>query len=755
MNPPSAQPASAGHPLPGSADTGMPLRLLLSFSSPAYERRFVEHYVRFYFRYAQASLVLGLLLIIGDFAVDHLAAPAASANLLRLQVAVPIVLAGLAYTCMPVARKHWQPVIAGFIVALSVALFWLLSLIDRQGGAGLKSWVGILNFTFLEFYCFVILGLQFRLALWSGCLILLLFIGALGVDLGHSPGEFAYWSYHVATLFILPAGIGWWREYALRKEFAMRTALEDARRAAEFLAKTKSEFLAAMSHEIRTPMNGVLGMTELLMGSELLPQQRSWAETALMSGRHLLGVINDVLDVSKIEAGQLDLETVDFVLGDVLEEALTMFAQPAQAKGLELVGRFTPQDGETRLHGDPLRLRQILVNLIGNAVKFTETGHVELHATVFASGNRAARVLIAVSDTGIGIAPEAHARIFELFSQADSSTTRQFGGTGLGLPISRKLTERMGGQLTVVSSPGQGARFVVDLALPQVPAAGAADAAPGAPDRPGQGLAALVVDDNATSRQVLIARLQALHVVATGADGGAQALQALDEAAAQARVVDLVFVDARMPGMGGMALAAEIRSRPALGACQVVLMGGGQSPAELAHYRQLQIACQFAKPLRRADVRRAVKRAREGMHRPSDERKPAKQPVSSLRGHVLVVEDNPVNQCVVAAMLDMLGVKNALAVNGAAALDMLAAQPFDAILMDCQMPVMDGFQATVAIRQLPQERGGAVPIVALTANAGSADEARCIEAGMSAYLTKPVTLEALAATLARWLPAAH
>lgn len=732
----------------------MPLRLMLAFASMPYERRFIQHYVAFYFRYAQASLVLGLLLIVGDFLVDHFADPAIAANWLRLQVAVPILVAGLAYTALPAARRHWQPVVAGFIVVVAVALFWILSLVDRQGGAGLKSWVGILNFTFLQFYCFVILGVQFRFALLSGTMILLAFGSALWMEFGQSTSEFAYWLYHVSTLFILAAGIGWWREFVLRKEFAMRSDLDDARQAAESLAKTKSEFLAAMSHEIRTPMNGVLGMTELLMNSDLLPQQRSWANTVQMSGRHLLGVINDVLDVSKIESGHLTLETVDFTLADVIEDTLAMFAHPAQAKGLELLGRFTPADGEARLHGDPLRLRQILVNLVGNAVKFTERGHVELHATVARQADCRARVVVSVRDTGIGIAPEAHGRIFELFSQADSSTTRQFGGTGLGLAICRRLTELMDGRIDIDSSQTLGSRFVVELLLPLVHET--VDPLQGQIAQPRQRFAALVVDDSAASRQTLVAQLQAMDVAAVSAACGAHALEKLEQAALAGRAFELVMLDADMPGMDGLQLALEIRNRPALAGTRLVLLGGGHTRTVTQQLQELEIASQFAKPVRRADLRHAVEGARAGMGPQCEiERSAPKLPSTALRGSVLVVEDNPVNQCVVLAMLDMLGLRTALAANGAIALDMASAQSFDVILMDCQMPVLDGFQATAAIRKLPRKQGGKVPIVALTASAGSAEAAKCIEAGMDDYLTKPLTLEALTSTMARWLPGAR
>jgi hypothetical protein len=294
------------------------LRVMLRFTPAPYEKCFIEHYVAFYFRYAHASLVLGLLLVFGDFLVDYFVYPAGKANFLRLELCVPVLSAGLAYSFTSGARKHWQPAISGFIVVMAYTMFWVLLLIDGEGGAGLKTWVGILNFTFLEFYCFVILGVQFRYALVSGSLILLAFEAAMCAHAHLSAGEVAYWSYHVVTLFGLSAGIGWWREYLLRLEFSARTSLEEARASAERLARMKGDFLATMSHEIRTPMNGVLGMNELLIESELLPQQRAWAEGVQSSGRHLLGVINDILDFSKADSGQIELEAVEFALADVV-----------------------------------------------------------------------------------------------------------------------------------------------------------------------------------------------------------------------------------------------------------------------------------------------------------------------------------------------------------------------------------------------------------------------------------------------------
>ncbi len=426
---------------------------------------------------------------------------------------------------------------------------------------------------------------------------------------------------------------------SLETAVVLRTAeLFHSMELAQAGSHAKSEFLAAMSHEIRTPMNGVLGMNELLLDSELHAQQRIWAEAVQSSGRHLLGVINDVLDFSKIEAGQMALECVDFDLAEVVRDALSMFTQAALAKRIDLHCQFMPLDAPTGLRGDPLRLRQIIINLLGNAIKFTDRGSVTVRVVLTPQvEDGLARVRLLVVDTGIGIAPAAQGKIFEHFSQADNSTTRRFGGTGLGLTICRSLLSKMGGSIGVESEAGQGSKFMVDLTLP-----------------------------------LSGVRHQPVHADPTSATPMTDARQTATES--------------------NTAIAA-------------------------------------AKPHAAAAAG-----------------------LSNLSGRVLLVEDYPINQMLAKALLSKLGLVWQLACDGSQALELVRTHDFDLVLMDCQMPVMDGFEATAAIRQLPDGRGAHLPIVALTANTMPGDEKKCLDAGMNGFLAKPYTLATLHAMLARWLP---
>lgn len=754
-----------------AAGAALPLRVMLRFSASADEKRFIAHYVAFYFRYAQVSLVLGVLLVLGDFLVDYIAHPEVQSNYLRLQLCMPMLAAGLGYSFLPAARRHWQPVMAGFITALAFCLFWILLLIDRQGGAGLRTWVGVLNFTFIEFYCFVILGIQFRYALTSGLLILSGFEIAMWTHADIPWRDVAYWSYHVVTLFLLAASIGWWREFLLRKEFAVRTALDEARESAMRMAEAKGEFLSTMSHEIRTPLNGVLGMNELLIDSELQPQQRAWAEGVQSSGRHLLGVINDILDFSKADSGLMQLEAVDFDLGDVLEEAALMFAQPAESKGLELVVNAPWPAGHWQLRGDPFRLRQVIANLISNAIKFTAEGEVVVRASlrslahVEAQDPGDAEVSISVEDSGIGIAAEAQARIFEQFAQADGSTTRNHGGTGLGLAICKRLLELMGGSIRVESAPGQGTKFHVSLRLARsLTATPSGSAESCCADL--EGLRVLVVDDNHSSRQSLQQQLQALAMQVHVATSGSEALQLIQQSASEPRPFALALIDLHMPRMDGLQLAREVQALPA--PPRVLMLGSIFAGSNPTTRQALSLLSSTNKPVRRTELLRGIRTAladnastQVAHPLPANgangqlHRQLLGQLHRQLHGHVLLVDDNAMNQRLATAMMEKAGLTVSLASDGEEAVRLVREQAFDLVLMDCQMPVMDGLEATQRIRAWEASREDAhrpLPIIALTANALAGDREACAAAGMSDFLTKPIASARLIEMLMRHLP---